>query len=162
MKSAEKSISIKDNPLASTLRTQIKNRIEAMDTNVRALERKAGLNVGTINNILNGASANPTAETLNAIANTFDCSIDSLLGRADPQSSTDTRPIAESFQGFTWNSHLFSSIVVALNKQLEDKNLSISSEKALSIIHEVYLYSLKKHKEEADESLIEWLLDKSI
>ena len=152
---------IKESPIATTLKAQIKSRIEAMDTNVRALERRAGLNVGTVNNILHGASSNPTAETLIALANAFDCSIDDLLARRTKESNEQDSNL-QSFQPFKWNHDLFSSITSELNRQLKDRNISVSSDKALMIAQEVYLYSLKKNKEHADESLVEWLLDKSL
>ena len=132
-----------------------------MDMNVRALERKAGLNIGTVNNILHGASANPTAETLIALATAFDCTIDDLLNRAI-KSSKESSATNQNFKPFKWNPTLFSSIVSELNKQLKTRAISINSDKALTLIQEVYLYSLKKNKEIAEESLVEWLLDKSL
>jgi transcriptional regulator with XRE-family HTH domain len=152
----------KDTSVATNLKLQIKNHIESMGTNVRALERKAGLNIGTVNNILHGTSANPTAETLIALAKVFECTIDDLLNRKDIQESHKLGANSKNFQTFKWNPTLFSSIVTELNKQIEDKHISINSDKALIIIHDVYLYSLKKNKEIVEESLVEWLLDKSL
>lgn len=153
----------KENSLAANLRAQIKNRIESMGVNIRALERKAGLNTGAVNNILNGASANPTAETLNALANAFGCTIDELLARKTNQvTSISSDNKFKSFQPYEWHHSLYISIINELKKQLSKRQLSIDAEKALHLINEVYLYSLKKHKETADESLIEWLLDKDL
>ncbi len=152
----------KDNEMISNLRAQIKSRIEAAGTNIRALERKSGLNIGTINNILIGTSSNPTAETLKAIADTFDCSIDELLGRSIQTSNNTQQEKFSEFNAYQWDPKLFTSIITELNKQISAKNISITSDKALIIATEVYNYSLRKEKTIADESLIEWLLDKSI
>ena len=151
---------IKDNKLSNDIRLQIRNRMQAMDLNIRALERKAGLNIGAVTNILHGTSANPTAETLIALSNAFNCSIDDLLNRTTktPQDTTFT----QHFQPFQWNSTLFLSIVSELDKQLNNRGIPISSDRALNLIHEVYLYNLKKNKEIVEESLVEWLLDKSL
>ena len=151
----------KENPAILCLKQQIKSRTEAMGSNIRALERKAGLNVGTVNNIISGASTNPTAETLMSLANAFDCSIDELLGRkSKPQDKHIVIPT--EFQSFKWSKKLFSAIFIALNNELDNRKINIGSDKALAIIQEVYLYSLKKGRDSVDDSLIEWVLDKSL
>jgi transcriptional regulator with XRE-family HTH domain len=149
----------KESPISTTLKLQIKNRIKAMDLNVRALERKAGLNIGTVNNILHGISTNPTAETLIALAKAFECTLDDLINQ---NNTNKLEGDLKNFKIFQWNPSLFLSIISELNKQLKNKHLSIDSEKALLIINEIYLYSLKKNKDIVDESLVEWLLEKSL
>jgi transcriptional regulator with XRE-family HTH domain len=158
----QKLISYKENPVSTALKLQIKNRINSMNINVRALERKAGLNIGTVNNILHGTSTNPTAETLIALAKAFECTIDDLLNIENNKNMNESANNFESFQSFQWNSSLFLSIVVELNKQIKNKHLYINSGKVLSIINEIYLYSLKKNKDTVEESLVEWLLEKSL
>lgn len=157
----EKAISSKNSAAVDSLRQQIKSRIEAMDISIRSLERKAGLNIGAINNIISGASANPTTETLMALATALDCSIDELLGR-DIKSNSAPADALEGFKPFKWNHNLFTSISNELDTQLANRKLSISSKQALSIIQDVYLYSLKKNKEQVEESLVEWLIDKTL
>lgn len=156
----EKTTNIKESKISNDIKSQIKNRMQAMDLSVRALERKAGLNIGAVTNILHGTSANPTTETLVALATAFDCSIDDLLNRA--KKTSQEASVNQHFQPFQWNGKLFLSIVSELNKQLYSRGVSISSDKSLALIQEVYLYSLKKNKEVAEESLVEWLLDKSL
>jgi transcriptional regulator with XRE-family HTH domain len=161
---AEKNVNIKSNQVAIDLKLQIKSRIEAMGTNVRALERKAGLNIGTINNMLHRDSVNPTAETLIALSTAFDCSIDELLGKTKKSTQnqhTNNQLGSQDFQSFNWQPDLVTLIIAELNKQLIIRNITISSDKALNLIHEVYLYSLKKNKKTVEESLVEWLLDRS-
>ena len=155
----DKQEEVKENPAIINLRHQIKSRVEAIGSNIRALERRAGLNIGTVNNIISGASTNPTAETLMALATTFDCSIDELLGRKAKESDKQSLSLND-FQSFKWNKELFATILSALNKELDKRKITISSDKALTIIHEVYLYSLRKEKDTVEGSLIEWLLDK--
>lgn len=152
----------KESILAVTLKAQIKAKMEAIGTNVRALERKAGLNIGAVNNILNGTSANPTAETLSALANAFDCTVDDLLGRQARQISNSSADKFNDFKTFAWSHSLYTSIAEELNNQLNKKQVAIPSSKALYIISEVYLYLLKKNKDTVDSSLVEWLLDKTL
>lgn len=163
MKAANKErfISTKDSEMIINLRSQIRSRIEAMGSNVRALERKAGLNIGTVNNILIGTSSNPTAETLKAIADVFDCSVDELLGRK-VKNSDDKDTSLKHFKEYKWNPELYTSIIEELNKQIKNRNLTISSDQVIGMINEIYLYSLKKDKELVDEALVEWLLDKTL
>lgn len=150
-----------ENTFANTLKAQIKSRIDALGINIRAFERKAGLNVGAVNNILHGLSANPTAETLNAIANAFKCSVDELLGRETYYLDSENLKFTE-LQNFKWNPNLFISIIEELNKQLDVKGITLNCEQSFSIIYEIFLYSLKKEKTIVDASLVDWLLEKSI
>ena len=159
--SKEKFVATKDSEMILNLRSQIRGRIEAMGTNVRALERKAGLNIGTVNNVLIGTSSNPTAETLKAIADVFDCSVDELLGRK-PKSTSDKDTSLKQFKEYKWNQQLYASIIEELNKQIKNRNLVISSDQVIGMINEIYLYSLKKDKDLVDEALVEWLLDKTL
>ena len=145
--------------LVTNLRAQIKTRMEKMNTNVRALERKAGLNVGVVNNILNGASANPTAETLSALADAFSCSIDELLNR---NSSLSNEVNIDAFAPYDWNKMLFANIMTEFDKEVGSRGSNISAKQALQIIEEIYLYALKKNRENVDSGLIEYLLDKVV
>lgn len=154
----EKIITEKNSQLATELKFQIKNRIEAMGTNVRALERKAGLTPGVVNNILQGASTNPTAETLIALATALGCSIDELLSRT----SKPNCKVAPNSQVYKWDADLYSSIVAKFNKQLKTRNVSISSDSALALIQDLYIYCIEKDKKAVEENLIEWLLDKAL
>jgi phage repressor protein C with HTH and peptisase S24 domain len=45
------------------------------------LAERSGISVGTLNKLLSGATADPKLSTLSALAETFHCSIDELLGR---------------------------------------------------------------------------------
>ena len=156
----EKFASTKDSDMIVNLRSQIRSRIEAMGSNVRALERKAGLNIGTVNNILIGTSSNPTAETLKAIADVFDCSVDELLGRKVKHLG-DKDTSLKAFKEYKWSPELYTSIIEELNRQIKNRNLAISSDQVIAMINEIYLYSLKKDKELIDVALVEWLLDKT-
>lgn len=149
----------KDTDLALAIRDQLRSRIANIE-NVRLFERKSGLTPGTINNIINGTSSNPTAETLNTLANAFGCSIDDLLDRNTNQASNNNNSVA--LKSSVWKSELYIEISKELAKEIEKGQIKINADKALLIIQEVYSYLIKKNKTSVDESLIGWVLDKTL
>lgn len=149
----------KDTDLALAIRDQLRSRVANIE-NVRLFERKNGLTPGTINNIINGTSSNPTAETLNTLANAFGCSIDDLLDRNTNQASNNNNLTA--LKNSVWKSDLYIEISKELAKEIEKGQIKINTDKALLIIQEVYSYLIKKNKTSVDESLIGWVLDKTL
>ncbi len=152
-------LAAKDTDLALAIRDQLRARIASVE-NVRFFERKNGLTPGTINNIINGTSSNPTAETLNTLANAFECSIDDLLNRNTNQTSSNNNSAA--LKSSVWKSDLYIEISKELAKEIEKGQIKINADKALKIIQEVYSYLIKKNKTSVDESLIGWVLDKTL
>lgn len=63
------------------LKDIIQDKLKEHKMNASDLERKAMLAPSSIRKILLGTSKNPTLETLNAICDVFNCSIDELVGR---------------------------------------------------------------------------------
>ncbi len=62
-----------------THRQEILNYLKTHNLSASALEKKAGLKMGTLRNIIYGNSKNPTADTLVKVSNTTGLSIDQLL-----------------------------------------------------------------------------------
>lgn len=149
----------KDTNLAISIREQLRERAAKID-NVRLFERKNGLTPGTINNIINGTSSNPTAETLNTLANAFECAVDDLLNRATKTSSINAN--SAILKSSPWRDELYIKVIKELSRQVEKGQIQINSDKALYIAQEVYSYLLKKNKDAVDESLIGWVLEKAL
>jgi transcriptional regulator with XRE-family HTH domain len=156
---------IKDSSLANNLCEQIEARRQKLDISVRSLERKAGLNIGAVNNILHGVSSNPTAETLIALANVFECSIDELVSRKGSAPVINKKPevTSDNFAAYKWNSNLYLEALEVLNKELSArKNSELNFKQALNILQALCFYSLKKNKSHIEESMADWLLDKEL
>lgn len=84
--------------LIESIQENLQTRMEDKDLSPHELERKAGLKESAVRNILSGRSSNPGIESLTAIADTLDCSIDDLVGKTEArklkseQNSNHTKP----------------------------------------------------------------------
>ena len=58
----------------------IKRRKKECGFTNETLSEKSGISVGTLNKLLSGATTDPKLSTLLALAQTFQCSVDELLG----------------------------------------------------------------------------------
>lgn len=141
------------------LQMQIKRRMVAKSLNIQSLEKKAGLKISAVRNILNGTSKKPNVFTLYAIAEALDCSILDLLGS---EVSTPAAPEASPNTSRPWVGTLFSEIVTIVRKAHEERKTSLPSDKALSMIQEIYYYSLSKNDAKIDENFCQWVIDKNM
>lgn len=142
------------------LQMQIKRRMIAKSLNIQSLEKKAGLKISAVRNILNGTSKKPNVFTLYSIAEALDCSILDLLGSnvgvsgdVAYESPNASRP---------WVGSLFYEIVSIVGKAQEERKCALSSDKALSMIQEIYYYSLSKNESKIDENFCQWVIDKNM
>jgi len=65
--------------MKTSLKEEIRKRMEAKNLSIAALERKAGLNIHAIRNILTGKIRKPSAQCLQATANALECSLLDLM-----------------------------------------------------------------------------------
>jgi|GEM_PF-5722171 len=63
----------------SYLQQRLKEKINEAGHSIQALERQAGLKPSAIQNIIAGKSRNPKIETLHAIAQILDCSVEDFV-----------------------------------------------------------------------------------
>lgn len=140
---------------------QIKRRMIAKSLNIQSLEKKAGLKISAVRNILNGTSKKPNVFTLYAIAEALDCSILDLLGSGlSPNAPTSFNEGPNASK--KWDADLFAQIVNVVRKAYEERNGTLSSDKALSMIQEIYYYSLNKNEPQVDQNFSQWIIDKNI
>jgi transcriptional regulator with XRE-family HTH domain len=73
--------------MASTLQMKIQDYLDRNYLSMKAMERKAGVKVNTVRNILRGQSKRPSGETLHALAKILECTVYDLL--RGPQESSE-------------------------------------------------------------------------
>jgi len=134
---------------------------------VHALEKQAGLKSSAIHNILYGRSKNPSVKVIKAIAAALDCEISELINDENPKATErdsehldHTRP--GGGEGIQWNSKLYLKSFEKVSTFLKSKGSSVTKEKTLNIVDEVYAYSNKTGRDEVDSYFAEWLVDKSV
>jgi transcriptional regulator with XRE-family HTH domain len=126
-----------------------------------ALERKAGLKINVARNIVRGQSKRPTAETLQAIANAMECTVQDLLGvkkekfTPDPLKAMDDSLLVE-------NSDLLAHSLEGILKITKDNKYTFTLQQMLLILGEAYTYSVKKDPPKVDMDFIEWFIKRII
>ena len=115
------------------------------------IEKNTGINRNTIYSILSGTSKNPSASNLPLIAKALGVSLQAILmDEAEIGSDRLNRNQMETFRDVT---------AATINIIIE-KNKEMPLDKIVSLIKEVYLYSIKLDPPSIDNRFIDWLIDK--
>jgi transcriptional regulator with XRE-family HTH domain len=153
--------------MATPLQKNLRDRLTEKGISVHALEKRSGVKPSSIQNILQGKSKKPSADLLLAIAHELGCTVENLL-QTDLSSPPETallhkidasRPIF-SLKKEAWVPHLYVEALKKIQALLENKKLTPSKEVFLSLVEEVYTYSLKGNPPSVDERFAEWLISK--
>lgn len=142
--------------LIDNLQEQIESRMQEKNLNARELERRAGLKISAVRNILSGQSKNPGIEVIAAIAKLLNCSTDELLGLEQGKAkaeSTKQKVIS------IWDYSLYENCLKEVNNYLSQKNVKPQAEQILLFIREAYIYSLEGKDKKADLRFIKWIID---
>ena len=135
----------------SSLPKTISQLMERKKINALDIERETGLNRNTIYSIVAGGSKNPSAQNLQLIAQALGVTLESIL--MDEEEVQINSLSEQQMQAFAQTTNATINIIVA-------KQLNFSLDKLISIIKEVYKYTLKATPPSVDDRFIDWLLDK--
>jgi transcriptional regulator with XRE-family HTH domain len=138
--------------------SNIRERLDEKNIAVQAFERKAGLNLNAVQNILSGRSQNPGISTLISIANAFDCTVDELLGGKNGKENKEEQ---EAKKIMFSNRMLLTEIFGYLKDNLVSEDAERSSLDVYEAIQEIYLFSEKNNKGSMDERFAKWWLERA-
>jgi transcriptional regulator with XRE-family HTH domain len=142
--------------LIENLQEQIENRMQDKNLNARELERRAGLKISAVRNILSGQSKNPGIEVIAAIAKLLNCSTDELLGLEQEKLKSET-PKQKVIS--VWDYNLYENCLKEVHNYLQSKSIKPQAEQILFFIREAYIYSLEGKDKKADLRFIKWIID---
>ncbi len=142
--------------LIDNLQEQIETRMHEQNLNAREVERRAGLKISAVRNILSGQSKNPGIETISAVAKILNCSTDELLG-AEPKINIPEAPKQKLIS--EWDYSLYKNCLKEVQNYLQSKNLKAQAEQILFFIREAYIYSLEGKDKNPDLRFIKWIID---
>lgn len=148
--------------MTSIIAQKIKNRMAEKRFTVASLEREAGLKVHAVRNIILGKSKNPSADTLKAVADVLECTVDDLLSHEDSTtlSSPKDNEAERSLVKISEPELYFEVTQEAL--ALFSSNSITPTFKDLSfIILEAYLYSIENNEGKTDRSFMKWLYSRN-
>ncbi len=149
--------------MAASLKKEISERMRAQNLSIPALERKAGLSVHAVRNILKGRIKNPRARSLQAIADALECSILDLI-----KSSSRKIRLAEPLKINTIitspleNLEFMSQCFETVMKIMKEKEFVISVDNYFECIALVYSYSLKEDPKILDLKFTKWVIDNQL
>ena len=134
----------------ANLQLKLSELMTQKNVTVLDIEKTTGLNKSTINSILTGASKNPTANTLRAIAKALDVSLEFIL--SDEEMNIDGLNKDQM--------KIFSEVTSATINIIIDKELSFTIDKLNALVKEIYQYSVKINPPYIDDRFIHWIVDK--
>lgn len=129
------------------LKDNIETLIEKNDYRVSKVEELAGLKHGNISNILSGRSKKPSAEILLSIAKVFGVTVEDLFQNKEINSAKHLSSNEIS---------LFLDIVMYLSNKIEPLNVKIYYQDLISMITEIFEYSVENKDYELDTKFIDW------
>ena len=141
--------------MSSNLSLKIRSLIEEKNLSVQGLEKKSGLKLNAVRNILIGHSKKPSAETLLAISRALGCTIGELL---DEESSSNNRESARIDLLFE-NKELLHDVIDCILEYMTSKNIPIKNKEFYESIEKIYQYSVRKFESTLDKEFAEWYLD---
>ena len=133
-----------------SLQLKLSELMTQKNVTITDIEKTTGLNKNTINSILTGASKNPTANTLRAIAKALDVSLEFILSDEEM-----------NIEGLNKDQmRIFSEATAATINIIIDKDLRFTIDKLNTLIKEIYQYSVKINPPFIDERFINLIVDK--
>jgi len=115
------------------------------------IERETGLNRNTVYSIIAGNSKNPSAHNLQLIAKALNVNLESILIDYEDANLDSLSP--QQMQAFVEATNTTVSIII-------EKELNFSLNKIITLIKEVYQYSIKVDPPCIDTRFIHWIIDK--
>lgn len=142
--------------MAHTIKNKIETYIAENNITIAEFERKAGLKINAVRNILNGRSNNPNPVTLRSIAKVLGSSVDLLLENiTNVQSHKKQELLIE-------NNALWLESLKAVSNTLEDKEYKATFEQMFNLSKEVYIFAQEKEPPQIDKAFVNWIINKTL
>jgi transcriptional regulator with XRE-family HTH domain len=145
--------------MTTTLQETLQAYIDKKGFSVAALERKAGLKLNVLRNILKGQSKKPTAETLQGIASAIGCSVEDLLQGRTETTSEFNKLVHSPTVG---HPILLQETLKAILDYATRNKLTFTVQQTLYILEETYAYFAQKTPPQIDKDFIEWFIKKNV
>jgi len=147
--------------MTSVLKEKIIERMEAKNLSIAELERRAGLSIHSVRNILKGRIKKPSAQSLQAIAEALECSIIDLMSAAPSANEgflQETERKIRKLSPLDYPNLILDCAQKILNL-ISERNYKVSVEEYLDIVKKAYLYSSREEPRKFDLRFAEWLLE---
>ncbi len=147
--------------MTSALKEKIIERMEAKNLSIAELERRAGLSIHSVRNILKGRIKKPSAQSLQAIAEALECSIIDLMSASSTRSDGYSPELHGRIRKRSRMDH--PDLMLDCSKQIlaliEEKEIKVSVDEYLDALKKVYFYSSREEPRKFDMRFAEWLIE---
>lgn len=134
---------------------KIRDKLEQQNLSVLGLEKKAGLKVHAVQNILTGHSKRPNIDTLLAIANALGCNLSDLIDEPTTQTPASKTKV-EKYGNFKLLGEISSYLINEMEQFLDD----VAPQTLNDFTQEVYIYCEKNKGGTFDKDFAIWVLDR--
>ena len=135
------------------LQENLRYLIEKKRLNIAEAERKAGLKIHSIRNIINGKSLNPVLSTLSTIANSLGVTVDQI---------TNVN-MAKKCGGMSFDDrNFFIDVTKSVINELKEYEEPVELITVQKIIEDSYIYSSRKNPKKVDKDFISWIIEEKI
>ncbi len=147
--------------MTSLLKEKIIERMDAKNLSIAELERRAGLSIHSVRNILKGRIKKPSAQSLQAIAEALECSIIDLMNNAP----STPNPFPKETRGKARKNtildypDLMSECYNTVLELIKKKKVKVSVDEFQEVVKKVYLYSSREEPRKLDMRFSEWLIE---
>lgn len=140
--------------MAHSVAEKIRHKIESQNLSVMGLEKKAGLKVHAVQNILSGQSKKPNVDTLVAVANALGCTLSDLIDGAPASKTSSSNSKTDSFS----NWELLEEINIYVVREMKKIHNNISPLVFSETIQEIYAYCEDIGNGAFDKGFATWVL----
>lgn len=144
--------------MTSTLKARIIERMAAKNLSIAELERRAGLTIHSVRNILKDRIKKPNIHSLQAIAEALDCSLLDLINPSAPPGIEFPQKKMRVSPPLKHPDLMLECTKTVLNLMAENK-LKLSVDDYVDIVRKVYIYSSKGEATQVDVRFAEWLIE---
>lgn len=146
--------------LSDNFRNTIPAKIKDLNMSITQVEKLAGLKKGVLQRFLSGYTKNPTINTIKAVAEALNLTVEDLMTQ---ESSVEKNTTEDEIQSFSKNIaidyyDLLEECFIYVLAYLRNKNIKIKSEMLFQIILKLYDHSLLKNKKCFDAEYAKLLL----
>lgn len=148
----------------SEVKEKIIERMEARNLSIAELERRAGLSIHSVRNILKGRIKKPSAQSLQAIAEALDCSIIDLMNNSPSQSGPHSLELERKFKKSPTLEcpELMIECASTILNLIKKSEKMVTVDEYLDIVKKVYFYSSKEEPRKLDLRFAEWLIESQL
>lgn len=147
--------------MKNSLQEEILNRMKEKNLSIAVLERKAGLHIHSVRNIVKGRSKNPSARSLQAIAEVLECTILDLMNIPYSGGTNIVKSNAAKSVDSSTPVHLelMEDCFKAMMKVIQDKKIPLSTYDFLDYIMKIYSYSTKEEPHKVELKFVKWITE---